>query len=422
MENTKTVVEQPLNVSRSSGSLSRGLKRWLVSLGPGIITAAVVFGPSKITITSKMGAAYGYQLLWVVPVAIFFLIVFTSMSERIARSINQSLLTTIREKWGRPVALFIGLGIFLVTASFQAGNSIGVGISVAEWNHSSPVPWVAVFTLAGISLLFFRTFYKVLEKVMIFLVVLMLFSFVSTLFLAKPPAAEVASGFVPTVPDGSLGLLIAFMASAFSIVAAFYQCYLVQERKRVNNETQVNASSSVIGILILGFMSAAVLICAAAVLKAKGINVNSATDIAKALEPVYGRYATSLFLVGLFGASFSSLIGNAAIGGTLLGDALGYGSQLNAKPVRLLIALVMVIGATVAIVFGKLPLQLIVLAQSVTIFVVPFIGIAMYAIANDQRIMGKRRNSVSTRIAGAAGLLVIIALAIMNIKTLFFNT
>ncbi len=46
-------------------------RKWILSLGPGIITAAVVFGPSKMTITSKMGAVYGYSLLWIVVIAIF---------------------------------------------------------------------------------------------------------------------------------------------------------------------------------------------------------------------------------------------------------------------------------------------------------------------------------------------------------------
>jgi Mn2+/Fe2+ NRAMP family transporter len=62
-----------------------------------------------------------------------------------------------------------------------------------------------------------------------------------------------------------------------------------------------------------------------------------------------------------------------------------------------------------------------VLAQSVTIFVVPFIGIAMYAVANNAALMGPLKNSLFIRIAGAAGLLVIVFLACMNIKSLFFK-
>ncbi|MDO1450895.1 Nramp family divalent metal transporter [Rhodocytophaga aerolata] len=397
------------------------VKQWLLSLGPGIITAALVFGPSKMTITSKLGAEYGYALLWIVVVAIFFMVIFTAMAARIGMATRQSLLSTIRQKWGRGAAVAIGLGVFFVTTSFQAGNSIGVGIAIAEANDTSPATWVVLFNIVGIGLLFFRAFYKVLEKLMIFLVGLMLFAFVTTLFLAEPDLAGVASGFVPSLPVGSLGLVIAFTASCFSIVGAFYQSYLVQERIKANPGSQQTTDSSKTGIIILGVMSAIVMICAAAVLNRQGIKVSSASDMAKALEPLFGSYASTLFLTGLFGASFSSLVGNATVGGTLLGDALGYGSSLHAKPVKILIALVMIIGATIAILFGKLPLQLIVFAQSITIFLVPFIGIALYAIANDAGIMGAQKNSVAVKVFGGLGLLLIITLALSNVKELFFK-
>jgi Mn2+/Fe2+ NRAMP family transporter len=143
--------------------------------------------------------------------------------------------------------------------------------------------------------------------------------------------------------------------------------------------------------------------------------------MSKALEPLFGEYASSLFLTGLFGAAFSALIGNATVGGTILSDSLGKGSRLNSKPVKLLIAIVMITGAIIAIVFGKLPLELIVFAQSITIFIVPFIGIAMYAIANDTKIMGPLKNTGFMKVSGAIGLALIITLAIINVKDLFFK-
>ncbi|MEQ7801631.1 Nramp family divalent metal transporter [Pedobacter sp. ASV1-7] len=397
------------------------LKKGLLSLGPGIITAALVFGPSKMTITSKLGSDYGYNLLWIVGVAIFFMAIFTLMGARIGVASNQSLLNTIRLKWGNSAAVAIGIGIFFVATSFQAGNSIGVGIAVGEATNTSHILWIVIFNLLGISLLFFRAFYKVLEKLMIFLVALMLFAFVTTLFFAKPSISGIAGGLVPQLPMGSTGLVIAFFASCFSIVGAFYQSYLVQERIKLNPEIKEKNSNSITGIVILGVMSAIVMICAAAVLNVKGIKVNNASDMARALEPLFGHAAASFFLVGLFGASFSSLVGNATVGGALLGDAFGQGSQLNSKMVKIFIALVMIFGAAIAIKFGKLPLELIVFAQSVTIFLVPFIGIAMYAISNDPKIMGKHVNSLSVKIIGAIGLLILIFLALSNVKELFFK-
>lgn len=399
------------------------LVKWLLTLGPGIITAALVFGPSKITITSKIGAVYGYSLLWIVVIAILFMAVFTNMGERIGQASNKSLLTMIRDRWTKKVSIIIGFGIFLVTTSFQAGNSVGVGISISEASGIPTFVWILVFNIMGISLLFFRGFYKILEKLMIFLVGLMLFSFVTTLFFAKPEISDIVGGFVPQVPIGSEGLVIAFMASCFSIVGAFYQAYLVQERRKLNagNGDEKPAHGSLTGILLLGVMSIVVMICAAAVLNPKGIPVNSASDMAKALEPLFGVYAADMFLVGLFGASFSSLVGNATLGGTLLSDALGYGSNLSSKITRALIGLVMVCGAIIAILFGKLPLELIIFAQSITIFLVPFIGIAMFSVANKKEIMGNYVNGSWSKIVGSLGLLVLILLAFYNVYDMFIK-
>lgn len=402
----------------SSNTQKNKLVQVLAGLGPGIITAALVFGPSKMTITSKLGAEYGYSMLWIVVVAIFFMLIFTNMGARIGLHTDVSLLTNIRAKWGKAVSVLIGLGVFLVATSFQAGNAIGVGIAVAEATGTKAWIWVLVFNVFGMALLFFSSFYKVLEKLMIALVGLMLISFLTTLFLSKPSLSGIAEGFIPNVPLGSAGLIIAFTASCFSIVGAFYQSYLMQENKKYG---VVGTNKSYTGIIILGVMSIVVIICAAAVLHPQGLKVNSASEMSKALVPLFGTYAADLFLAGLFGASFSSLVGNATVGGSLLGDALGYGSKLSSKAVRLFIAFVMICGASIALIFGKLPLELIIFAQSVTIFLVPFIGIAMYIIANDQKIMGKNANSLFVKIFGALGLLLLIALAVKNFFELFIN-
>ncbi len=156
-----STINEP-NAFKEYKALSR-LKNWLRSLGPGIITAALVFGPSKITITSKLGAEYGFALLWAVVLAIFFMVIFTSMSARMGAAISQSLLTTIRQKLGKPIAVALGVGIFLVTASFQAGNSIGIGISLAELTHTSRMQWIIIFNIIGIGLLFFKSSEGVIE-------------------------------------------------------------------------------------------------------------------------------------------------------------------------------------------------------------------------------------------------------------------
>ena len=396
-------------------------KKWLRSLGPGIITAALVFGPGSLTLTSKLGSLYGYDLLWVLVVSTLLMMSFTSMGARIGLATNRSLLQTFKAKWGSWASVLAGLGIFFVCASFQAGNSIGAGLSFAETFNSDSGPWIVTISLLAIALLFFKSFYRALEKVMMIMVGLMMVSFIVTLAVAQPNFAEVVVGLKPEVPSGSLLLIIAMVASSFSIAGAFYQSYLVQAKGWQRSEVADVKRESYTGILVLGLISSMVLLSAGSILHPQGINVNAATDMGKALEPLYGNWATGIFMLGLFGASFSSLIGNATIGGALFADALSLGSDLNSKAVKSLIMLVIIIGAAVAIAFGKLPLELIVFAQGVTVFAVPFIGIGLYLVANDKEIMGELVNRTPAKIAGVVGLLVLVILAGSNFYNLFLT-
>ncbi|NLU28825.1 MAG: Nramp family divalent metal transporter [Bacteroidales bacterium] len=398
------------------------LSAWIHTIGPGLIVAALVFGPSKLTITSKIGANFQYGLLWIIIIAIFFMAIYTLIAERIGLASDRSLLSMIGEKWGKGVAKIVGFGIFLVCASFQTGNSVGVGIAIGELTNTDNIYWIIVFNLIGILLLFFRNFYKVLEKVMISLVGLMLVAFIITLIEVKPNVVEVVKGlFIPRVPDGSVGLIVAFMASCFSIVGAFYTSYLVQERKKISGREKTNQSSSLTGIFILGLLSAIVMISAGAILSPLGIEVKTATDMSLALKPAFGDYASAVFLIGLFAAGFSSIIGNASIGGTLLSDALGYGSNFSSKKTRGIIALVMVIGGVIAIIFGGAPLELIVFAQSITIFIVPIIGIAIFLISNDKVYMGELISTPFLKITGAVGLVLVVILAVINFIDIFLK-
>lgn len=398
--------------------------KWFHIIGPGLIVGALVFGPSKLTITSKIGANFEYDLLWIITIAIFFMAIYSIIAERIGLFADKSLLTLIGEKWGRVFAIIVGVGIFLVCTSFQTGNSVGVGIAIGELTKTNNSIWIVLFNIIGVVLLFFKDFYKVLEKLMLLLIGLMLFAFLITVIKVKPDIKSVFSGFfIPKVPQGSVGLIVAFMASCFSIVGAFYTSYLVQARKKANKEVEKTTAqnSSLTGIIVLGVLSAILMISAATVLHPQGVVVKTATDMSLALRPAFGETASAVFLIGLFAAGFSSVVGNATIGGTLMSDALGFGSSFSSNVTKTIIALVMIIGAIIALIFGGAPLELIVFAQSITIFIVPLIGFAMYVIANDKNMMKGHSINILLKLFGAIGLCVVIILAGINFINIFLK-
>ncbi len=390
-------------------------------LGPALITSALVLGPGSVTLSSKIGAIYGTQLVWTIILAIILMMVFTEMSTRIGLAADHSFIQTIKKKWGLLAGVLIGVGAFLVTASFQAGNAIGTGIAISTVTNMDPTIWIIIFTLISIGLLFAKQFYQILEKMMLVLVVIMLLAFLITVIVVQPSLVDIFKGFIPVLPEGSMGLIIALFATSFSIVGAVYQSYLVKEKGWKITDAASGRKESFLGIFLLGFISFLIMITAATILKPQGLIVNDASEMGLALEPLFGNWSTIVFMLGLFGASFSSLMGNATIGGSLLADGLGIGSNLSNMKVKILIILVMLFGSIIGIVFGSAPLNLIVFAQAITIFVVPFIAIAILVVANDKNIMGELKNKLLSNVLGVIGLIVLIYLAFNNIKNIFFS-
>lgn len=388
-------------------------------LGPGLITAALIFGPGSLTVTTKLGAGFGFKLLWVIPFLIVFMVAYTSMASRIGLSLNVSPMDHIRRRYGRLTAVLLGLGMLGITGSFQAGNAIGAGLAFAELSGTSTAIWVVFFALLAIGLLFFRSFYKILEKIMIGLVLLMLASFFLTLLLSQPNLSLLLQGFIPSLPSGSELLTIALVASSFSTVAAFYQAYLVQEKGWKKSDYAVAMRESRNGIFVLGALSSMIIIVAAAILYEADIEVKAASDLGLALEPLFGRFATVAFMVGFFAASFSSLIGNATIGGALLADAFGLGQSLSSWQVRACIVGVIVFGSAIALLYGGLPLQLIVFAQALTILIAPAAAIFILLMANDKGIMPQTTNTFRANIIPFVGLALLLFLAAYNIKSIF---
>ena len=397
------------------------MKKIFETIGPGFITAALVLGPGSLAVASKIGANYEYQLLWVVPFCVLFMGAFTVVATRIGVASEISLLSEIRAKYGSWAAILIGVGLFMVAASFQAGNSIGAGMVFSETLAMSSVPWIIGISVLTIFLLFFRTFFKILEKVMIGMVILMLVSFLVTLIISNPDLSRLLEQFTFSVPTGSEMLVLALVASSFSITGAFYQSYLVQEKGWTKQKSKSHEREGITGILILGIITSTVLLVGASVLFPKGIAVNNATEMGMALEPIFGAYASKVFMLGLFAASFSSLLGNATLGGVLISDALNFGMRLESIKVRAMIMLVIAIGATVAIVFGNLPIELIIIAQSLTIIVSPLIGLLLLLIAFGKSAKKEIELGIGLKALMILGWLILLFLAMANGYNLFIK-
>lgn len=76
--------------------------------------------------------------------------------------------------------------------------------------------------------------------------------------------------------------------------------------------------------------------------------------------------------------------------------------------------MVVVFGTAFAM-FSKTPVQIIVIAQAVSGFSLPFISIVLLIVANNRRIMGQMRNRIFSNIVGILAVLVTLGLGIRNV-------
>lgn len=394
------------------------IKKFFRNIGPGLITAAVVLGPGSVSAISTNGSIMGTRLLWWVALSGTLMLVYTILAAKFGAFSEKSFLTVVAVRYGRWLAVLIGICSFIVCAGFQCGNNIGVGMSMNAMFGGPIWFWAVFFTALSILFLYiFQSLYQALEKLMTLLVILMIVAFFSNLTVAGPDPVQIIKGFIPHLVAKEYFIqLSAIFATTFSVIAALFQAYLVQERNWKRDELGRCMRDSMVGIGALTFISMIIMITSATVLASRGITVKSAGDMAIQLEPLLGKSAKWLFCLGLWGASFSSFLGNAVIGGTLLSDGLGVGGRVAGKWARLIAIGVMLIGMTVAVLSNRFsPIKVIIVAQATTIITVPLACFMIFWLANKKEIVGEAVSRWWVKILALLGL---VAVCLLSIYTL----
>ncbi|GAA4780685.1 Nramp family divalent metal transporter [Microbacterium gilvum] len=387
----------------------------LALIGPAFVAGAWQFGPGNLTTAMNAGALYGYALIWVIIISTILMIFLTDMSVRLGIRTPVSLISSIKERLGGWVGVVAGVGVFLITLCFSVGNAVGSGVGLSMLiPGTSPVMWTVICTVAVGAILLLKGIYGVVEKILIVIVALMAFCFIASAFAANPDWAAAGAGLIPVVPEGAWLLIIGLVGTNFSINAAFYTSYGTKARKRTEADYRdITMVDTVPGIVAPGIMTALVIIVAAAVLNATGTDAPGAFGgLTKIFEPIAGPVGAWIFALGFFGAAFSSMIPNCVAGGTMLSDALGRGPSADTATARLGSAFILAFGITITIVFsGSSPVQLIIIAQALTVLFAPVLAALIVIMANDKKLMGPLRNRWWQNLLGVVGLLSVLLLS-----------
>ncbi len=396
-------------------------------VGPGAMVAAAFIGPGTVTSCSVSGATYGYTLLWAMLFSTISVIIMQLMAARLGIVKQIGLGEALRSKFtGTGVRIILAIlviaAVFIGNVAYETGNVSGSVLGIQSIATSmNTATWKIILAVAigiiGFVLLFSGS-YGVVEKILTALVVIMGVVFFACAIAIGPDWGAVLKGlFYPQVPDVNRAWMT--VAALMGTTVVPYNIYLHASsaaKKWKNPEADLGSATldSCISIGLGGIISMAIIVCAAAALSGSGTEIKNGGDMALALKPVLGSWATDFFGIGLFAAGLTSTLTAPLAAAFASSGILGWGEDMKKFRFKIIWIIVLLCGVVATCTIGASPTEIILFAQAANAILLPITAILLLIVCNDKKIMGKYKNGIVINILAIIVIGVFIFIAARN--------
>lgn len=408
--------------------LSRSrLLMFLAVIGPGIITAAADNDAGGITTYSVAGALYRYDLLWVIVLITFVLAMIQEMCARMGVVTQKGLGELIRENFGVKWTMFALGTLLIANLATTSAEFAGIAASLELFGISRyfSVPAAAIV----IWLLVVKGTFKTVERVFMALTILYA-TYIVAGIMARPNWDEVMHAtLVPQINTNPAFIFLAIAVIGTTItpwMQFFLQATVVDKGVRVQNYVYQKWDVYV-GAFMTDLVSFFIIVAAGATVygKVHGADI-TASQIARALEPVAGRYAEILFAVGLFNASLLAAavlpLSTAYTYSEAFGWEIGVSRKFKEAPIFYSIYTFSILfGVLVVLLPNQGLIQIMINAQAISGILLPVILIFMLKLINRKDVMGSFTNSKVYNIAVWAMAIVLIVMTAAWLVGLLFG-
>lgn len=396
------------------------MRKWFRNSGPGALVAAAFIGPGTVTVCTIAGVRFGYDLLWAMVLSTIATIVLQEMAARLGIITRKGLSDVIRQEIQSPVIKYIIVALILFAivignAVYEAGNISGSRLGLETlFNISNPNILKYLSLVIGVFafILLYLGNYKILERTLVSLVILMSIAFVITAILTKPNLLSVVKGmFVPSVSESNLFTIVGLIGTTVVPYNLFLHASLVKEKWKTQGDLHYAKKDTIISVAFGGLVSMAIIVSAAS---ANIATVTSATDLAKGLEPLFGSFAKYFLSVGLFSAGITSAITAPLAAAYVANGCLGWDGNLKSFKFRMAWMFVLFLGVLFSS-LGINPIEIIQFAQIANGAALPIIVGILLWIMNKESVLGKNRN---TRFQNSVGIIIFILSIVLGLRSI----
>jgi len=293
---------------------------WAAGLGPGLIFLLSAVGPQDLITNSIAGATYGYQLIWILVIAVAARFVILESTARYVIATGESLVVGCR-RVGKWMVWLVFLAPLIKRHFAGLFHVVLLGVA-ADILVPLPTPHsAAIWSLVSWSLAFAVMYwgrYRLVEEISRYAAVLLGGTLAAAAFLSQPDPAGIARGlFVPQLPDsggvyGSLMLLMGVVGGAAGSISNLKYGAFVHERGWRDpshlREQRVDLLLSIVGMFV---MLAAIQVAAAGALKPAGLTAEKVEDLAIIFSSVLGESGRILLAAALWTAVFNNHVTSA---------------------------------------------------------------------------------------------------------------
>jgi manganese transport protein len=404
------------------------MKNPIKNIGPGTLVAAAFIGPGTVTVCTLAGVKFGFELLWAMALSTIATIVLQEMAARLGLVSGNGLAATVKQQiktpWIKITAIVLIVSAILFgNAAYEAGNISGGVLGLQTIFNDTSIT-IGSFQLNFLSILigviaFILLFignYKVIERSLVALVILMSISFLVAAFLTHPNWILVLKGvFMPTFPSESMLTVIALVGTTVVPYNLFLHASLVQEKWSGAGALKAARKDLYISIILGGLVSMAIIICAASIRQGE---IANAADLAQGLEPLYGSVSKYVLSLGLFAAGITSAITAPLAAGYVARDCFGWKRDLKSKNFRAVWMFVLIVGVVFSSI-GFTAIEIIQFAQVANGLLLPIIAGFLLWVVNKKSVLGSYRNRPWQTLIGIIIVLATIALGARSLYKVF---
>jgi len=386
---------------------------FLEKLGPGLITGSSDDDPSGIATYSQAGAAFGLSMLWTALLTYPLMYGIQEMCARIGIVSGGGLGRIIVLKYPKLLVWLMLAALFPAITFNIAADLNGMGaVTHLLFPFFPEFFYSAIFTVAIILGLVFFT-YERMASVLKWLC-LSLFVYAIVPFLVNNNwSAVFSAAFIPKFEWTKTywALLVAILGTTISPYLFFWQSSMSQEdHNHKNNHSNENALREMkldvnVGMLLSNLIMFFIILTTASVLFPAGLtNIETLQDAAKALEPLAGTFAFTLFSLGVIGTGLLAIPVLGGCLGYLFADIFDWEKGMDKKfhEAKLFYSVIIssIILALLMNLFHMDPVQSLIITAIIYGLLAPFLIAIILHICNQPDIMQGHTNSWISNLLG----------------------